>query len=233
MHRTLIISSVIATTAAASGAAELYLQDFSTQGLGYSTSVAEFSDGGYDFFSQSAANSWNANVVYNGADGDYFAGMDLDGEGAGLPLALTTDTFNITNTTNLQFAIDLAEDDANDGNNDWDLGDFVSFSYQVDGGAWTNIFSAINDGSIFNSAAFLNGTEITDTFTTFTADLTGVTGSSLAIRIDWNLNSGDEDLAIDNIRITGETMAVVPLPPAAFAGLSLLGIMAARRRFRN
>jgi hypothetical protein len=232
MHRTLIISSVLATTAAASGAAEIYLQDFSTQGLGYTTSIAEYNDGNADFFTQSAANTWNSNIVYNGADGDYFAGMDIDSEGASLPVSLTTETFDITGATDLQFAIDLAEDDANDGNNDWDLPDFVSFSYQVDGGAWINIFSAINDGSSFNSAAFVNGTEITDTFATFTADLTGVTGSSLAIRIDWDLNSGDEDLAIDNIRITGQTAAVVPLPPAVYASLALLGLMAARRRFR-
>ena len=232
MHRTLIISSVLATTAAASGAAEIYLQDFSTQELGYTTSVAEFSDGNSDFFSQSAANSWNSNIVYNGADGAYFAGMDLDGEGAGLPLILTTDTFDITGATNLQFAIDLAEDDSSTSGN-WDLADFVNFEYQVDGGSWTNIFSAINDGvTTFNTAAFVNGVEITDTFATFTQALSGVTGSSLAIRLVWQLNAGDEDLAIDNIRITGQPAAVVPLPPSVYASLALLSLMAARRRFR-
>ena len=232
MRLLLAISAGCAALATQSSASELYFQDFSTQGSGYSTSVSEFSDGGFDFFTQSDANSVNSSVNYNGADGAYFAGMDLDGEGASLPLTLTTSAFDISNATNLQFMIDLAEDGSNDGNNDWDSSDSVAFEYQVDGGGWVSIFSAVNSGDPFNSAAFVNGVQITDTFSTFTADLSGVTGSTMEIRLVWQLNAGDEDLAIDNITLSG-TVAVVPLPPAAFAGLGLLAALGAHRKFKK
>jgi len=231
---TVSLSTLVAISVFTSGslAGQLYLQDFSAQGDGYSTSIAEFSDGGTDFFTQSAANSVSSSVVYNGADGDYFAGMDIDGEGASLPVFLTTATFGIAGATDLQFMVDLAEDD--DGSNqDWDAPDFVNFEYQVDGGSWVTIFTAINDGSTFNSAAFVDGVEITDTFATFSADLTGVSGTDMALRISWDLNAGDEDLAIDNLTITGNTVAVVPVPSAALAGIIVLGGLGVGRRIRR
>lgn len=230
MTRTFTVASLI-VCAGVANAADLYYQDFSSQGVGYSTSVAEFSDGAGDFFTQTDGSNFGSFVSYLGADGSYFAGMDLDGEGAGLPLILTTDTFDISGATNLQFAIDLAEDD--DGSNqDWDSSDFVSVEYSIDGGSWMSIFEVENDGSIFNTAPLVNGVEVTETFSTFMADLSSLSGSTMAIRLVWNLNAGDEDLAIDNISLTGD-LAVVPLPPAAWAGLGMLGLMGAVRLRRK
>ena len=51
-----------------------------------------------------------------------------------------------------------------------------------------------------------------------------MTGNDLAIRAIWNLDSGDEDLAIDNLSVSG-----VPAPGAA-ALFGLAGLTAARRR---
>ena len=95
-----------------------------------------------------------------------------------------------------------------------------------------SIFDVVNDGSTFNSAAFVNGVEVTDTFSTFGADMSALSGSTLAIRLVWQLNAGDEDLAIDNIRITGD-VAVVPLPSAMLGGLGMLGLMAGARLRRK
>ena len=65
-----------------------------------------------------------------------------------------------------------------------------------------------------------------NTFETFTFDLAGVSGSSMAVRAIWNLNSGDEDLAIDNVLVTG-----VPVPaPGSAALFGLAGFAASRRR---
>lgn len=224
------IFAAIAAAAGVAQAGDLYLQDFE-DGTGYTTSVAEFSDGSRDYFHRTDGSNMSSGVVYNGADGFYFAGQDLDGEGAGLPLVLTTDTFSIDGASNLQFAIDLAEDD--DGSNeDWDAFDSVSVQYSLDGGSWMSIFDVLNDGATFNSAAFVNGVEITDVFSTFSADLSGLSGSTLAVRLVWSLDSGDEDLAIDNIRITGD-IAVVPLPSAMLGGLGMLGLMAGARLRRK
>jgi hypothetical protein len=226
--------SFIAAIAAAAGVAtagDLYHQDFETASDGYTTSVTEFSDGFGDFFTQSDGTNIGSFVNYSGADGSFFAGMDLDGEGASPPLYLTTDTFSIAGATNLMFAIDLAEDD--DGTNqDWDDSDYVYIEYSIDGGSWTNIFTVEGDGSQFNSEPQVNGTAVTDTFATFNADLSALSGSNLAIRLVWQLNAGDEDLAIDNLRIFGD-VAAVPLPPAAFAGLGMLGLMAGAKLRRK
>jgi hypothetical protein len=195
----------------------------------YTTSVAEFSDGTGDFWGNTQNITFGSFVEYFGADGNYFAGMDLDGEGASVPLTQTFDTFSIAGLTDLTLSIDLAEDQ--DGSNeDWDDLDFVDFEYQVDGGAWQNLFSVLpidDPGTTFNQEPAINGMagmEITDTFSTFSFDLTGVTGSDLAIRAIWSLDSGDEDLAIDNLVVSG-----IPSPGAA-ALFGLAGLSAARRR---
>lgn len=231
MRRTLTVTA-LAAAACSAHAADLFVLNFEAAG-GYTTSIAEFTDGGSDYFFRTNGSGMAASNVYNGATGSFFAAHDIDGEGATLPVSLTTSTFSIANHNNLRFAVDLAEDD--DGaNQDWDLPDYVNFEYSLDGGSWQSIFSAINDGSTFNSAAFINGVEITSTFSTFSADLSALTGSTLAVRIVFSLDAGDEDIAIDNIRVTGDAINIVPLPPAAWAGMGLLatiaGVRAARRR---
>ncbi len=234
MHKSLLTIAKLVVASNIAHADTVYFQDFSTQGSGYTTSVTEFSDGSGDYFTQTDGSNINSRANYTNNDGSFFAGMDIDGEGASLPVSLSTGTFDISGSTNIQFAIDLAESDAfSDSNNDWDAGDYVSFEYQVDGGAWENIFTAENDGSTFNSAAFINGVEITNSFSTFTADLSAISGMNMAVRLIWNLNAGDEDLAIDNIRITADNMAVVPLPPAAIAGLGMLAGMGFYSRVRK
>ena len=183
---------IFAALSAAAGIAQardLYVQNFETAGLGYTTSVAEFSDGSGDYFTRTDGSNISSSVNYNNVDGFYFGGQDLDGEGAGLPIYLTTDTFSISGATDLQFAIDLAEDAASDGNNDWDGpgassgADTVAFEYQLDGGAWVNMFTAQNDGSTFNSAAFVNGVVILEQATGHRGAASGVVHAAAVIRI--------------------------------------------------
>lgn len=237
-----LIALAVAAAAGVASADSVYFQGFDAQGVGYTTSTdglggagIEFSDGSFDFFAHSDT-AVDSSVSYSGANGGYFAAMDTNGSPGptSLPLYLTTDTFSISGYTGLSFAVDLAEDLASNGANDWDLTDYVHFEYQVDGGSWTNIFSVINDGvTQFNTLAYVNGVAVSDTFSTFNADLSAVTGSTMTLRAVWSVDSGDEDLAIDGLSIFGETVAVVPLPTAAFAGLGMLGLMGASRRIRK
>ena len=195
-----------------------------------SASNGFFSDGSGDFFTIDG--NFGSFVEYNGGDGNFFAAMDIDGEGGPATQTLSFAQINITNFTNLQLTVDLAEDD--DGSNqDWDAPDFVSFEASIDGGGFFDILDIRNDGSRFNSAAFIDtnfngigdGTEITDTFQTFLADIAG-TGSTLDLRVVISLDSGDEDIAIDNVGVNG---TLIPTPGAA-AILGLSGLMATRRR---
>jgi len=223
MKTTFTLAMLAAAGVANAGSTTAFLEDFEGAAQ-WTSATAEFSDGGFDFWGNSATTPRNGGIEYFGADGQFLAGMDLDGEGAALPITQTFDTFSIAGLTDLTFSVDLAEDVASDGANDWDAPDSVDFQYQVDGGSWTSFLQVVNNGDTFNSLAFVDGVAVSDTFSTFSADLTGVTGNDLAIRILWDLDSGDEDLAIDNLTVSG-----VPAPGAA-ALFGLAGLTAARRR---
>jgi hypothetical protein len=215
-------------------AVQVLIEDFEDTTVTYTTSTPEFSDGTGDFWYNTADGSFSSGsfVVYNGADGNYFQGMDINGEGASLPVTMSFSGLNISGLTDLEFSIDLAEDD--DGTNeDWDLSDFVHVNYQIDGGGFNNLLwiESVPDGDPYNSYPAIDtnfdgdgdGTAITDTFANFAASITG-TGNVLDLEIVWDLGSGDEDLAIDNVSIVG-----VP-EPASLMLLSLGALFLRRRR---
>jgi len=192
----------------------IFSETFETDGNGtrYTTSIPEFTDSSEDFFLRTDG----SNIVgtYNVASPEgsfYFAAQDIDGEGAASLQTITFSGINIAGFTNLNFSALLAEDDASDGNEDWDLSDFVLFEYQIDGGGYNNLLAIENDGTTFNSAPFEDtdfdgtgdGTEITDTFVSF-AKAIASTGSTLDLRITLDLDAEDEDLAIDNIQLQGD-----------------------------
>lgn len=229
MSKLTAIAALAALATSGPAFAQAFNHDFETPG-GYTTSVPEFTDGSGDFWLRTSdagsGSAYGSFVDYSsGSDGFYFAGMDLDGEGAGLPISITFDAFSIAGLTGLEFSADLAEDD--DGaNQDWDLlNDSVSFDYNIDNTGWTSIYTATGDGvTQFNTEPRIDGVFITNTWSNFSKALTGVTGNSMQIRVVWFLDAGDEDLAIDNIRVTG-----VPSPGAlALAGLA--GLAGLRRR---
>ena len=116
----------------------------------------------------------------------------------------------------------LAEDD--DGSSqDWDENDdIVSFEYQIDDGGYLSIFDVLPSGTGFNSAPEVDGTEVTSTFAEFSSGIAG-TGSTLDIRITWDLDSGDEDLAIDDLVVSGVIPEPASLVLLGLGGLSLLG----------
>ena len=155
-----------------------------------------------------SATAEDANGLSSGNASSFFAAMDLDGEGDALPLTLTIEDIDISGETGLELQLLVAEDQSNDGAEDWDQSDFVHIDYQIDTGGFQNLLHFENDGSTFNSEPRVDtnfdgtgeGTEITDTFSTFTAAIAG-TGATLDLRITFNLNAGDEDIALDDIRI--------------------------------
>jgi hypothetical protein len=219
-----VLSSVFASSA---HGADVFVLDFESA-TGFTTSASQFTDGGSDYFIRTDGSNISSSVNYSNVTGSYFAAQDLDGDGGNREESLTTSSFSITNYTNLMFAVDLAEDQSSDGDEDWDNPDFVSFQYSLDGADFVE-FMNVNNGTMgTNFAPMLGSTEITDSFVTFIADFSSLIGDTLAIRTVINLNAGDEDIAFDNLTVTGD-LIVVPLPSAVFAGFGLMGVLATRR----
>ena len=184
---------------------QIFTEEFESGSGAYITTASECNSGS-DYFA--LTNDSGIPAVFTGSTGNYFAAQDIDGC-ASVTESISWSGINIAGCTGLSFSIDLAEDD--DGSNeDWDIGDYLHVYYSIDGGAEQDLIWVENDGSNFNSAPFIDtdfngdgdGTEITDVFTTFTNSIAG-TGNTIDIRIEINLNSGDEDIAFDNLELTG------------------------------
>lgn len=190
----------------------IFSESFETDGNGtrYTTSDAEY-DSGDSFFTRTDGTNISATYQVNGQDGNfYFAASDLSVSNP----TLTITGIDITGIANLKFNGDFAEDDASDGNEDWDSTDSVIVQAQVDGGGFETIlqFEAVAGSTNSNNEPAqdtnFDGTgdspALTSTFATFVASIAG-TGSTLDLRITiTNLTAADEDIAFDNLRITGE-----------------------------
>jgi hypothetical protein len=115
----------------------------------------------------------------------------------------------------MTLAILFAEDDSSDGSEDWDVGDLVYVEVDYDNsGTFTKVIqfaTTAPTGSNFNVSAptldadfdgvgDVGGTELTPAFADFTVPLG--TGNLVDIRITFDgLAAGDEDIALDNVRI--------------------------------
>ncbi|MCA0152243.1 T9SS type A sorting domain-containing protein [Winogradskyella vincentii] len=179
---------------------------------GYTTSIPEFTNGTNDCFIRTDGSDITTEVFTNIQGSYYFTAEDIDsGNTIPLPVTLNLDNIDIAGYENLEFRVYLAEDDDGAVNQDWDNFDYVHFKFDIDNsGTLTNLLWIENDGSTFNSPPFLDtdfdgtgdGAEITDAFTQFTETIAG-TGSLIDIEIEFSLDAGDEDIAIDNIEIWG------------------------------
>jgi len=192
---------------------ELVFEGFGGATQSYTTSIPEFVTGNGYFIKTNGDDIVSRNVQLNGIIADYFfAAQDIDANGDPLPVYLTFENINVSSYNTIYFSAEFAEDD--DGlNEDWDNPDYVHVDYSFDGGiTWTTFFAIENDGSTYNSAPFIDtnldgigdGQEITDTFEYFKASFDASTASTVSIRITFNLDAKDEDIAIDNVVIRGK-----------------------------
>ena len=209
--------------------ATIFTESFETDGNGtrYTTSTPEFTDNVGDFFTRTDGSNVASFYQLSGQDGSfYFAGMDLNGEGGGSSETLTITGINITNFENLSLSLLVAEDD--DGTNqDWDADSQLLIEVAIDGGAFQSLLDFQASGGTNTEPALDtdadglgDGTPLSATFADFSSAIAG-TGSSLDVRISFNnLESGDEDAAIDNIMITGDAAAVFDYDEAVDGDLS-------------
>ncbi|GEQ87269.1 hypothetical protein ULMS_27770 [Patiriisocius marinistellae] len=194
---------------------------------GFTTSSGFFSDGNGDYLGiAGGVDDYGTGTVpsalkaYTGFTGGFLTGMDLDGEGATLPITVQWTGLDIAGLTDLNFSGAFAE--FFDSPGDIDEADFILFEYQIDGGGYQNLisfvgadFSSGTNNGFFREDTNFDGTGdgglMGDAAATFLKTMTG-TGSLLDVRVSINLNSGDEDFAMDDIVITG-TSSIDTTPP--------------------
>jgi hypothetical protein len=200
-----------------------------------------FSDGSGDYLGLAGTSpDWGAGTApsslksYTGFNGTYLTGMDLDGEGASVPIMLEWTGINISGLTSLEFTGSFAE--VFDSPGDIDGDDSISLYYQVDGGGFTPLlwFSGADYSStsgpfngVFRQDTDFNGTgdgiTLTDTLTSFTVPITA-TGSTLDLRMEIHVDAGDEDFAVDDFSIQEATTAAPPNVQINELGISDTGI---------
>ena len=226
----LAIVALLAVSATATADVLLY-EDFEDADVTYTTNVAEFTDGGGDFFIRTDGSNIGSYMSYNNVQGSsYFAVMDIDGDQSVEPVIMTFSGIDISGKTGIEFSALFAEDD--DGTKqDWDALDYVHVQYSIDGGEMLDLLWFENDGTQYNTEAYVDadfdgngeGAALTDTFESFVVGI-DATGSVLDIQIVFQLDAGDEDIAIDDVTVTA-----VP-EPATMALLALGGLVLRRKK---
>ncbi len=190
----------------------IFTLDFESSG-GYTTNISEDIDETNDYFGRIQYGVDTPNPTFtNLQDNYYFGAQDIDGitSSPNLPVTLSIDDINISGYTTLQLRVYLAEDD--DGSNqDWDAPDYVHFSVDIDNSTtFTDVLNIEATGGTNTEPAIDtnfdglgNGTKITDEFIQFTSDVISGTGSLMDILVEFKLDDGDTDIAIDHIEIIG------------------------------
>ncbi len=129
--------------------------------------------------------SLTANSDYGYVTGGQFVARDTDG-----PLVFTTENINISTCTSVDFSIDFSESGT------FELSDYINVEYSTDGGTnFTLITNWMGLGTLTNT--------IIDDFAPTTVTVTGLTGTSLVLRITFENNAGTELYMMDNISVTG------------------------------
>ncbi|HBF88340.1 MAG TPA: hypothetical protein DDX39_06820 [Bacteroidales bacterium] len=218
--KNIILLSFIAFLGISNLHAQFWTLDFETAG-GYTTNPAEFTDAGDDYFTRT--DGTNITGTYTSPNGSwFFAAQDINGDQSTVPCVMTINNIDISSLSGLSFKVLLAED-AGVG---WDADpDEVTFEYNIDGGAWTNLIWVRIDQS---EADGLNGpcsidtdfdgegdgTVLTNTFQEISANIAG-TGNLLDIRITIDLTAGDEDIAFDNLQLFSTVACATPTTQAS------------------
>ena len=170
-----------------------------------------------DFFDRTDSSGAPPQEVFNytGFNGSFFiAGEDINGALTSSLGQVYLDNIDISGKSNLQFTAAFAS-----GTNiDIDgAADSISVEVRIDNGSWVVVGRFRADSSTFTSSSgpfngqfaedtngdgYGDGTRLTGNFTDFSWPILG-SGDSLDIRISMDLQSGDEEGAFDDVRVSG------------------------------
>ncbi len=187
---------------------------------GYTSSIAFQTDSGDDYFLRGEDGDFGM-VNLTGEDGTFYIGAeDTDADGMPGEVGVTLDAVVVSgyNTLDVQIAAAAPRNNAYDA-----ADDYLYVEYNMDGGGWTRVGAFENDGTAFNQEMRLDsdldgtgeGAQLTSTFQDFTFSIP-VTGTSLQVRVLTYMNSGNEEIAFDNVRVRG----VLACTPASISSVS-------------
>lgn len=209
----------------------VWTEDFETDGLGARYAATEScSDGDNDYFTRTDGSDIAASNVYSAPSGAFFwAAQDVDGAPCTQsPQTLTFTTVSVPQPALLEVSALFAEDAAADSLFDWDPADSVRLEARLGAGPWEPVL-AFEAGSASQSNqparqdtdfdGVGDGPALTGTFSRYTATLSAAQADigaalSVTLRLVVALNAGDEDVAIDSVRLAAST---VDLPPVVMA----------------
>ena len=171
------------------------------------------SDGGEDFGSGGSPNV----KAYTGFTDNFLTGQDLDGEGASLPIEVSWTGLDISGKTGLEVSFDIAEF-VDSATGHIDTGDSILVQAQIDSAGFTDLIEfrgnrTDNNGNngIFavdtNGDGLGDGTTLGAAATNFIVPIAG-TGSLLDLRISFDINSGSEDIGLDNLMVSSSSTPV-------------------------
>ncbi|MEL6675847.1 MAG: T9SS type A sorting domain-containing protein [Bacteroidota bacterium] len=157
---------------------------------------------------------WDAPAI-TGQDGLSLIGIeDVDAAGiAGAEVTLSFATVNVVGYTNLQVSLALG---ANNGSSNYDQadqanGDYVYVEYNLDGNGWIRIGAfagGAGSNTDFREDTNLDnvgdGTVLTAALQDFTFSIPG-TGNNLDMRVVMRSDANDEEITLDNVRLSGST----------------------------
>ena len=245
--RSLIFTLIVFAISIPAQADIILFEDFEDATISYTTSVPDdLSDiATRDYFGRISPGTTTppVDISYSNLQGTgYYGAQDTDSANSGNidQIAIEWIGIDISNFDNLGVSWMVAEDTANDGNEDWDTSSSFKILVQIDDGGFQNLFwiqSEIgSDGNETNEAPRVDtdfdgtgdGTAITDVFTLFSSGISN--GSMLDIRVVIeDLDSGDEDIAFDNLLLTGDSTAI-PEPSSAAFLIAVCAFFGIRRR---
>ena len=180
---------------------------------------AFFSDGSSDYYgiySDTEANrdfdadgtgSTPSVANYSGYSGEYLVAEDIDGESTITePAYITWGPFNTASHTSLLFSLKIGASGVK-----FDSTDYVKLSYSTDNSNWTDVLGFENDGNQYNTSMYQdtnldgtgNGTQITTTLTNFSHAIAEPGTSTLYVRLSVRVDSGSEEIAIDDLKVDG------------------------------
>lgn len=173
-------------------------------------SIDFFSDGVDDYLGISdgaAGGLWNGDAApnvepYTGFSGNFLAAQDLDGEGGDEHVRIEWLGLDVNGLSGLTFSVALAE---NGG--DIDTTDFVSVEVQLDAGGYTKIleFRGTGANGVFGEDTNLDGsadgTNLATSAAVFSKPIVG-SGAVLDVRLSIRLDAGNEDIGVDDVRVT-------------------------------
>ncbi|MCB0609479.1 MAG: SprB repeat-containing protein, partial [Lewinella sp.] len=175
-----------------------YLETFSTPNKGYLTNLQD------DLFGV----NWTLSPWQQGAPGrdasDYFqttAGGKLEAVDVDFEVCWNSPVINITGAGSVQFSVDLT----------WqtlEAEDYIAVQYSLDGGAFTELSNIAGSGS--HTVQYTSGINTNSG----TASISGLTGSTLQIRICFLAESNSDIITIDNVSIP-QTVSLCLPPPCA------------------